>query len=213
LLPGLYAWLSTVLVPVSSLSGGPVVQSVAWASGAALLVGGLPIAGRFSWLRWLGLAAFVTGAMTTWLLMADQLRASPSDAIQAALGGIGWLLFAVSVQSDSIVPEPKRSSVLVERGRGRSFSAAWNLMFVLLASAGLVPLLLAWRVERAPHAVLAQIVACAAALTGLSLAGAAVEAMALRRNLVNTRGRLGDSWWTLLLVALLLVAGLVLKLF
>jgi hypothetical protein len=214
LLPGAYAWLSTVLLPVQSLNGAWPVRTLAWASVVTLLLAELPLMNRFRSLRGVACVAFIAGCLTTWILLAEQLRAVPVDAIQAAVGGIGWVLFALSVQSDPRVPESDLSRLQpVASSRRRRFSPSLDVAFLVLVLAGLLPLFLAWRVERAMHAALAQVVACAAALAGLSLAGSLVDAAALRRNFSQTRARWADSWSTLAMLALLLVAGLVLKLF
>lgn len=214
LLPGAYAWLSTVLLPVQSLNGGLLVQSLAWASGVALLIGQLPVLSRFRLLHGLSLGVFVAGCVATWIALADQMRVAPLDPIQAAAGGIGWVLFALSMPSQPLVPEAEASRLVPTSGnRQRRFSPALNVAFLVVVVAGLLPLLLAWRVERTAHAALAQVVACASVLAGLSLAGSLVDAAALRRRLAQPRMRLADSWSTFALLALLLVVGLVLKLF
>lgn len=214
LLPGAYAWLSTVLLPVLSLNGGWLVRTLAWASMATLVIAELPLLKRFRSFRGLTCAAFLAGCLTTWILLAEQLRAAPIDAIQAAVGGVGWVLFALSVQSDPLVPESDASRVQPVAGsRRRRFSPSLDVAFLMLVLAGLLPLFLAWRVERAMHAALAQVVACAAALAGLSLAGSLVDAVALRRTFTQPRARWADSWPTFVVLALLLVVGLVLKLF
>lgn len=214
LLPGAYAWLSTVLLPVQSLNGGLLVQSLAWAAGVTLLLGELPVLNRFRVLHGFCLGVFVAGCVATWIALADQMRAAPLDPIQAAAGGVGWVLFALSMPSHPVVPEPEASRLLPPSGnRQRRFSPALNVAFLVVVVAGLIPLLLAWRVERTAHAALAQVVACASVLAGLSLAGSLVDAAALRRRLAAPRMRLAGSWSTFALLALLLVVGLVLKLF
>jgi hypothetical protein len=214
LLPGAYAWLSTVLLPVWSLSGGPLVQTLAWGSAFALLLGELPVMSRFRGLRGVGAGTFVAGCLTTWILLAEQLRAAPIDAIQAAVGGIGWVLFALSVQSNTVETEPDAKRLFpVDSNRRRRFPPLLDFAFLTLVVAGLLSLLFAWRVERAVHAALAQVIACAAVLCGLALAGSVVDSVALRRGLGRGSARLAASWSTFAILALLLVVGLVLKLF
>jgi hypothetical protein len=214
LLPGAYAWLSTVLLPVLSLNGSWPVRAVAWASVVTLLIAELPRLNQWRPLRALACGTFVTGCLATWILLAEQLRAAMFDATQAAVGGIGWVLFALSVQTDPAAPLSDASRLRpVADGRPGRFSPTLDLTFLLLVVMGLLPLLLAWRVERLVHAALAQVVAGAAALAGLSLAGSLVDAVALRRGFTQARARWADSWATFFMLALLLVVGLVLKLF
>lgn len=214
LLAGVYAWLSTVLLPVWSLSGGLLVQTLAWGSAAALLLAELPALNRIRRLREVSIGTFLVGCLATWILLADQLRAAPIDATQAAVGGIGWVLFALSVQNNPFEAEPDASRLFpVESHRRRRFPPLLDFAFLALVVAGLLSLLLAWRVERTVHAALAQVIACAAALCGLSLAGTVVDSVALRRGLGQGSVRLAASWSTFAVLALLLVVGLVLKLF
>jgi hypothetical protein len=214
LLPGAYAWLSTVLLPVWFASGGPLVQALAWGSALALVLGELATLSRVRWLRGVGAGTFVAGCLATWILLAEQLRAAPIDATQAAVGGIGWVLFALSVQSSALETEPDARRLFpVESNRRRRFPPLLDFAFLALVVAGLLPLLIAWRVERTVHAALAQVIACGAALCGLSLAGSVVDSVALRRGLGRGSARLAASWSTFAILVLLLVVGLVFKLF
>jgi hypothetical protein len=201
-------------MPVLSLSGGTTAQLLAWGSGAMLLLSVLPALKHFASLGTWCLGAFVAGSLSTWWVLAEQLRAAPVDSVQAALGGVGWALFAVSAQSDAIAIEPERSAALpVAQRHRRSRPPVLDALFLALVVGGGVPAFLAWRVDRTAHAVLAQLIACAAALAALSLAGVAVDTLALERWSTGSRARLAESWPTLALLALLLVVGLVLKLF
>jgi len=92
-LPGSYAWFTTVAWP--SVTGGASVSAKA-ASGAALLMlvlGARLAATAHRWAAPVGIVGFFVGCVAAWQLAGRQLSGAAVDPFGATLGGIGWVLF------------------------------------------------------------------------------------------------------------------------
>jgi hypothetical protein len=94
------------------------------------------------------------------------------EPLRAALGGVGWVLFAFgwgSPREVENVPEDDPRALPGEplTPRGRLPRGAGAVLGIAVAAAAL-PLALAWRVARTPHALLAHAAAVAAAIALVS---------------------------------------------
>lgn len=215
LLPGLYAWLTTVAHP-ATFRGAPVAGRVLAFLALAALVAGPALAARGQRLgNVLGIYVFVGLCVATWLLLGEQLDLERLEPVRAALGGVGWGLFALGwgqVRELGHVPEDDPKAIagppLVARNQLPPGAAVALGVGVVGA---LVPLMLAWRVDRQDHALLAHAaaIACAVAMLYCSVR------VALDRGIYTLpppRDRLGAATPTLSVLVVLLALGVVLML-
>lgn len=211
LLPGLVAWLITVLEParVSGASGvargAAVLAFVALAAGA-LLFASWPLVGRV-----LGLHAFVGCCLFAWALLGTELSPERIDPVRAALGAFAWMLFAFGwghVRERGPVEE-----ALVAAGpplQPRSRLPRTGLAVVLFAVlASLVLSALAFRVDRPDHAMFGHAAATAASLLVLAAAGRIALAQGTRHDLASPGNRLDAASVPGALIGVLLGLGLV----
>lgn len=209
LLPGLYAWLSTVMFPAFR-SGWPA-RAMALAA-LLLLVAGTVMGTRVERVgRALGVWGFLTACIATWLLAADQLAVERLDTVRAASGAIGWALFAFgwgNVRAPGAVPEEDPRAIagapLERRGEMPPGAAGVAAVGVLGA---LAVVLSAWRVRREDHALFAHAVAFVAAVALVS--AAAHIAVERGKGVVAPSGRsLAAASLPLTLAIMLLVIGM-----
>jgi len=175
LLPGLYAWATTVALPASALHAPWWARLPAGLACLALLVS--PFAGSLS--PGLGIAfgvhGFVGASLTCWIALQTAGLSLAPHGLTGVFGAFGWMLFAFAwgeLRARSIPetdPHVLGGPPLAPRHSFRA-SAEWVLSLGTLGS-GLL-LFLAWRVDRPSHAVLAQ--ACAL-LASLLVVGAATR--------------------------------------
>lgn len=172
LLPGVYVWVSTVAQPAFARGTHPSGRVTAVLAALAL-VGGVVASRRGSHAgRLLGSVGFVALALVTWLLVAPALSPARLEPVRAALGSVGWALFALGwgvVRDSEHVPEDDPRSVvgapLPARG-ALPVASAWVLGAAILL--GALPALLAWQVARPSAALLAHagaLLACMALIT------------------------------------------------
>lgn len=177
LVPGVYAWLATVLSPTLGREA-PVSARVTAFLALAVLVAGPYVAVEHPRLgRAVGVFLFVALCSVTWLLLGSELAIDRLDPLQAALGALGWAAFAFgwgSLRQLGTVPEEHPNVLGGSSLRARE-SLPWGALPVLaLSIAGAATCLaLAWRVVRPDHSLLAHAAAVACAIATLS-AGAKV---------------------------------------
>jgi len=200
LLPGLYAWLLTVELPAHGAGARPSARVAALAALAALVAGLIVAARRVALARVLGIHLFVGLSVLTWALVGSELSPVHVDRIRAALGMLGWVLYAFSwgrlrpplpaMTAGSLVA----AAPLIARSRLHRRSLP---IVVFAIAAALVLEALAFRVDRPEHAVLAHATAAACALLVLQVGsrvalaqGSRVEISsgATRLNAVAVRG-------------------------
>lgn len=174
LLPGAYAWGATVAWPAFAARAPAPVARLAAALAFVALASGPLIARR--WLgfgRAVGVLGFAGLSAAAWGVLGDELRPPSLDPVRAALGALGWGLFALgwgNFPGRDHLPEDDPHALLASRqpprarlplavqfGTGALFAAALALPF------------LAWRVERPGVALLAHAAALAAAVALLSV--------------------------------------------
>lgn len=212
LLPGLYAWVTTVAYPASH-RGAPWPARVAALSALVLLALGPVLAfSRPALGRAVGVLGFVALCLVTWIALGPLLSVERLEPVRASLGGVGWALFGLgwgAPRRIGSIPEDDPHAV-----SGPPLSARGRLPFGALVVFGLslvgaaVLVFLAWRVTRAADALLAQ---CVALIGAIALVGAGVR-VALDRGKwkpLASRARINAAARPLALAALLLALGFV----
>lgn len=212
LLPGLYAWVTTVAYPASH-RGAPWPARAAALSALVLLAFGpvlafsRPVLGRA-----VGVLGFVGLCLVTWVILGPQLSVERLEPVRASLGGVGWVLFGLGWGA------PRRLGGIPEDDphalpgaplppRHRLPSGALVVFGVSLLAAVALPFF-AWRVTHAEDALLAQ---CVALIGAIALVGAGAR-VALDRGKwkpLAARARINAAARPLALAALLLALGFV----
>jgi len=171
--PGLYAWLATVLTPVLPRGASLLARGFA-ALALAVLVGSFVLsANRPRLSRVLGVYAFVASCFGVWACLGPLLRTDQLDAIRGALGAVGFLLHALAWGAVSRDPDPGALDNLVPgtplTPRHKPVRVASLVLGVGIA-VGLVPVALAFAVERQSASLLAHsgALGCALLLIGAS---------------------------------------------
>lgn len=213
LLPGVYAWASTVLYPVTLRGAGIAARVVAGAAVASLVAGSVVNPRRAELGRNLGLYGFVGLSVATWVLLGGLVRVDRLEPLKAALGVIGWVLFAFgwgALRRPASVPEDDPHVLPGDplRPRGELPTGAMLVLGAAVASA-VLPLFFAWRVTRADHALFAHAVAILCAI-GLVTTGAEV---AVRRGrwepVMPPLRRLSNATIPLTALGIVVLAGFV----
>jgi hypothetical protein len=213
LLPGLYAWLSTVAAPVA-VRGSPTLARVCAALALiALVVGPLLALERARLGRAVGVYVFVGLSLATWLTADTLIGVERLEPIRAGFGAVGWALFALgwgTVRTVGHVPEQDPHAIagapLPTRGQ---LPRATLIVFSIGLIGAAFPLLLAWRVVRPGHALLAHAAAIACAVAVVTSAAKLALARGSWQPLSPPRLRLLAASRPLALVTLLLAAGMV----
>lgn len=212
LLPGLYVWAATVLSVVAD-PGAPLESRAAAALAViALVLGAALLPTRHALGRALALHLFIGACLGTWLTAGRLLGVDRLDPLRAALGSIGWAIFALAWGTPRVVasiPEddPHALPGAPLRSRGNLPRGAALILAVAVAGASLASLF-AWRVTRPHHALLAHAVAT---LVAIHLVTSGAE-LAVRRGrwkpVTPAARRLARATVPLLAVAVLLLVGL-----
>src|SRR5688572_21284843 len=108
LLPGLYAWLLTVGEPATGAGVGWKARALAFLALVALVLGPLlapdrPIHGRAC-----GVYGFIGLSTLAWWQLGPVVSAEELDPLRAALGALGWMLYAFGwgkTRGRGLVPE------------------------------------------------------------------------------------------------------------
>jgi hypothetical protein len=165
--PGLYAWLATVLAPV--LAGGSSLLARGFALVALLaLAGSFALsAGQPRLARLLGVYGFVSCCFGAWACLGPLLRSDQLDAVRGALGAVGFLLHALAWGA---VPKEPDADALDNLVPGTPLSPRHKpvrVASVVLGAGiavGLLPVALAFGVERQGASLLAHSAALGASV-------------------------------------------------
>lgn len=217
LLPGLYAWLTTVGSPATARGASLAARAAAFLALACLVAGPVVALERPRLGRALGVLAFVGFSLVTWLLLGPLIGVQRLEPLRAGLGMAGWALFALgwgSMRRADAVPEDHPHAVAGESLSARGALPRGAVAVVLLGTlAAAAPIYYAWTVTRAQHALLAHAVALACAL-GLVDAGSVIAVERGKwRPVLPPRRRLGAAARPLAVLTFLLFIGLLWKLF
>lgn len=212
MVPGLYGWLATVLLPVVQ-PGAPWLSRVAALCAVGALAGAFVLsAPRPRLARWLGVYVFVAGCFLAWATLGARLRSDQVDAVRGALGAVGFLLHALAWGAPPKNPDSDDLDNLVPgqplKARHQPVRAAVFVLGLGIA-VGIAPLVVAFRVERPAASLLAQAMALGC---GILVIGASAD-VALRVGKAHTfagwRARSSRAVWPLGVLTLALGIGLV----
>lgn len=171
-IPGLYAWVVTVALPVHQQDsrGWPVI--VSWSSLLLLLATSAVTASPIR--RWspLAVSAFLIASASVWFLL------EPFDSSLGLLGSLGWASFAVgwvrAVETrEELDVGPAHRIDLLPRHRAASIGGGF-VGVALLGAAALV--FAAFGIEGPERALLGQSVAVVGSLSLMSAAASSVAA-------------------------------------
>jgi hypothetical protein len=213
LLPGLYAWVTTVAYPTTYRGAAGSARFTAFIALLALLSGPLLVLERPRLARILGVYVFFGASLVTWLLLGDVIGVDRLEPVRSALGAAGWALFALgwgSVRRAGSVPEDDphvlAGPLLTARSQlPVSASVVLGISLVGLA----VPLTLAWRVVRLEHALFAHAAALLCALAILTAGANIALGHGTRSSPSSVRQRIAAATRPLALLSLVLLASLV----
>jgi hypothetical protein len=212
LLPGLYAWLLTVGLPVAArgVRSGP--RLAAAAALLALLLALSLVGQRLGVARVLGIYVFVACSALTWALLGSELSPAHLDRVRTALGTLGWVLYAFGWGRVRSVPETSAQLPIAPGAplvpRSRLQARAMPIVAFAVCTA-VVCEGLAFRVDRQEHAVLAHAAAVACALLVLSAGSRVALAQGTRVELASPAQRLNAVALRGALLAVLFGLGLV----
>jgi hypothetical protein len=212
LVPGLYAWLLTVVHPTAQAGVSLSARLFAVIAVGALVIGVFleieyPKVGR-----WLGIYAFVGSCLFAWTLSGPAVAVGTLDPVRSALGVLGWVIYAFGWgrSRGSRVPEDSPNVVagapLAPRAR-LSPASAPVVGIAIVAALGLEAL--AFRVDRSEPALLAHAAATAAALLVLGVGSRVALGLGVRREPASASIRLNAMAPPLAALAVLLGLGLV----
>ncbi|HEX2735733.1 MAG TPA: hypothetical protein VHM70_29235 [Polyangiaceae bacterium] len=212
LITGTYAWLATTAVP-AILHGSAVCIVSALGAITCLGVGVALYSRSAAWGRALGMLAFVVLCAFTWITLGSALGPGQLHPIQAASGAAGWVLFAFgwgAVRNARTVPENDPHVIVGKPLAPRTaLPRLAYVMFAVSLVGGLVPWLLAWRVERGQHALLAHALGLAIAIAMVSLGAQASVNLQQPTPARSPARRLNGISTTVALLALAAVTGFV----
>jgi hypothetical protein len=171
--PGLYAWLATVLTPVLPRGASLPSRGFALVALAALVGSFVLSANRPRLSRLLGVYGFVASCFGVWVCLGPLLRPDQLDPVRGALGAVGFLLHALAWGKVTREPDADALDNLVSgtplSPRHKPVRVASVVLGVGIAAA-LLPVALAFAVERQSGSLLAHSAAlgCAVLLIGAS---------------------------------------------
>lgn len=210
--PGLYSWLATVLLPVSQRGASTSARLFAALALAALVASYVLFAKRGRLARWLGVYVFILSCFMSWALLGGQLRSDQLDPVRGALGAVGFLLHALAwgaqpknledAPLDNLVPgsplQPRHHPV-------RSAPAAFGVGILL----ALLPMAMAFGVERPAASLLAHTLALGCALLLIAASIDVALRMGKPRQFPAWRARASRAVWPLGALTFALGVGLV----
>lgn len=191
-LPGVYAWLLTVELPVLARGVHTGPRVVAVLALLALLATPFadvrrPVLGRV-----LGIYVFLGLSALTWALLGSDFSPVHLDRLRSALGSLGWVLYAfgwgrLRTPEPAVPPRIAPGAPLVPRARldRRALPVVGVAVVAALSFEAL-----AFRVDRPEHAVLAHATATACALLVLGAGTRVALAQGTRTELPSGNTRL-----------------------
>jgi len=198
--PGLYGWLATVLLPVLQRGASFWSRASALLALAALVGSFVLSASRPRASRLLGVYGFVLFCFGAWLALGPLMRSDQLDAVRGALGAVGFLLHALAWGAAPKDPDAEALDNLVPGLPLQPRHKPTRLAAVVLGlsiAAALVPMALAFGVERPGASLLAHALALGC---GVLMIGASTD-LALRigkqRQFPAWRARASRALWPL----------------
>jgi hypothetical protein len=195
-IPGLYAWVVTVLVPIHQKDAHGWSVFCSWLAAASLCTASGLVTSRLRAWSAVAVAVFVMSSASVWFLLA------PFEASLGFLGSLGWASFAIGwvrAAETGDLTNGTAAHRLDLLPRHSMPKLSWIALAVSLAGA-LAALGLAWNIEGRERSLLGQAVAVIGALSLMTAAAASVFGVGRQAAARSfSRGQLGR---TLVLVAL-----------
>jgi hypothetical protein len=205
-LPGAYAWVTTVAQPATQHGASAFARLSAFCALVALLSAPLFIDDRPALGRALGVYAFIGLSLSTWAQLGGSLLQHRPDPLLSALGSVAFMLYALgwgSLRHRDNVPEDG-PNVLVGpplEPRIRPARLAPAILGLIVCSA-LVPTFLAFRVEDPERALFAHSVGVLAAVVVITSGSRVLLNLGQRRAPPAPLARLNAAALPLALLAL-----------
>ena len=205
-LPGIYAWVTTVAMPSVQHSAPALSRVTAFIALVALVAAPLFVAERPRLGRALGVYAFVGFALLTWVQLGAGLLQNRGDPLLSALGAVGFMLYALgwgSLRRRGLVPEDGPNVIAGTPLQPRSRPpAVVPVVFGLIIASALVPTFLAFRVADAERGLFAHAASVLTAILTITVGSRVVLALGQRRALSAPADRLNAAAVPLALLAL-----------
>lgn len=205
-LPGLYAWVTTVALPSVQHSARASAKVSAFCALVALILAPLFVGERPRLGRALGVYTFIGFSLLTWVLLGAPLLQHTGDPLLAALGVVAFMLYALgwgSLRRRDRIPEDDPNMIpgapLMPRSRP---PALVPVVFALIVAAALVPTFLAFRVVDAERGLFAHAVAVLSAILTITAGSRVALGLGQQRALPPTLDRLNAAAVPLALLAL-----------
>jgi hypothetical protein len=210
-LPGLYAWLTTVALPSSQHGVALSARVSALFALLALLASPLFINARPLVGRVLGIFVFVGCSLLTWVLLGAGLVQNPGDPLLSALGAVSFSLYALgwgTLRRRGAVPEDAPNAIAGPPLLPRiPASKASPLAFGVMVGSALVPVFLAFRVAEVTRGLFAHAAAVLAAILSVTVGSRVAVSLGQHRSLPPLGERLNAAAVPLALLALLFGLG------
>jgi hypothetical protein len=205
-LPGLYAWVTTVALPSVQPAASTLARVTAFWALVALVAAPLFVNERPRIGRALGVYAFVGLSLLTWILLGAALLQNRGDPLLSALGAVAFTFYALgwgSLRRRGLVPEDGPNVIPGAPLRPRSRPPAIvPVAFGLIIASALLPTFLAFRVVDAERGLFAHAVAVLTAILTITAGSRAALALGQRRSLPAPADRLNAAAVPLALLAL-----------
>ncbi len=210
-LPGLYAWLTTVALPSVQHGARASARLSAFFALLALTAAPLFIDERPRLGRALGLYAFVGFSVLTWAVLGAGLLQSQGDPLLSALGAVAFTLYALgwgSLRRRDAVPEDAPNVILGPplRPRTRPQRSA-PIVFGVISGAAVVPIFLAFRVAEPARALFAHAAAVLTAILSITVGARVALSIGQRAVLPPAGERLNAAAVPLALLAFVCALG------
>jgi len=210
-LPGLYAWLTTIASPAVGARAPGAARVTAFLALVTLLAAPLFVNERPRLGRALGVFAFVGLSVLTWVLLGATRVQSSGDPLLPALGAVAFTLYALgwgSLRRRDVVPEDGPNVIpgppLQPRARPHRASP---VVFGVILVCSLVPVFLAFRVTETERGLFAHAAAILAAVLTITVGSRVAVNLGQRRAVPSVTERLNGAAVPLALLALLFGAG------
>ena len=210
--PGLYSWLATVLLPVSQRGASLTSRLFAAAALVALGSAFVLFSSRPRLARALGVYGFILSCLVAWACLGPELQSDQLDPVRSALGAVGFLLHALAWGApprsldddppDNLVPgNPLQARHRPPRATPVVFGAG-----IVLA---LLPFAVAFGVERPGASLLAHALALGCALLLVAASLDVALRLGKQHQFPAWRARTSRAVWTLGALTFTLGIGLI----
>jgi hypothetical protein len=211
ILPGLYAWLTTVALPSVQHGASSSARVSAFFALLALVAAPLFVNERPLLGRALGIFSFIGLSLLTWVLLGAGLVQNPGDPLLSALGAVAFTLYALgwgSLRRRDAVPEDGPNVIPGQPLQPRLRPLRGTpVVFGVILTAALVPLFLAFRVVETERALFAHAVAILAAILTITVGARVALSVGQRKGLPPAAERLNAAAVPLALLALVFGLG------